>query len=67
MAEIPLAGLLDLRLSPASFKVSAPGSPPLPLRRSFSGPPPAPTTTRSKVVPKALSRSTMELFSTTGT
>ncbi|CAD5194816.1 unnamed protein product [Musa acuminata subsp. malaccensis] len=65
MADIPLAGLLDLRLSPASFKVSPPGPPPLPLRRSFSGPPPAPTTTRSKVVPQALSRSTMELFSTT--
>ncbi|CAL9081994.1 unnamed protein product [Musa textilis] len=65
MAEIPLAGLLDLCLSPSSFKVSPPSPPPLPLRRSFSGPPPAPTTTRSRVIPQALSRSTMELFSTT--
>ncbi|WOK97622.1 putative protein phosphatase 2C BIPP2C1 [Canna indica] len=62
MADIPFSGLLDVRLPPASFKLS----PPLPLRRSLSGPPLAPPQpARTRFVSHALSRSTLELFSTT--
>ncbi|XP_074592374.1 uncharacterized protein LOC141848211 [Curcuma longa] len=65
MAEIPFAGLLDLRLSPACFKLSPPAPPPpLPLRRSLSGPPIHPPPQRSRIAPHSLSRSSLELLST---
>ncbi|KAG6508286.1 hypothetical protein ZIOFF_033660 [Zingiber officinale] len=69
MAEIPFAGLIDLRLSPAYFKLSPPAPlpappPPLPLRHSLSGPPIHLPTQRSRIAPHSLSRPSLELLST---
>lgn len=59
MAEIPLAGLLDLRVSPVSYKTAPPQL--LPLRRSLSGSPP----TRPRPAPHTFARPPLELCSTT--
>nr|XP_010926263.1 probable protein phosphatase 2C BIPP2C1 [Elaeis guineensis] len=63
MAEIPFTGILDLRLTPVSYKTTPPAL--LPLRRSLSGPP----TTRPRPAPHTFARPStppaLEICSTT--
>ncbi|KAG1330765.1 putative protein phosphatase 2C BIPP2C1 [Cocos nucifera] len=63
MAEIPFAGILDLRLTPVSYNTAPPAI--LPVRRSLSGPP----TTRPRPAPHTFARPStppsLEICSTT--
>ncbi|XP_008782121.2 probable protein phosphatase 2C 62 isoform X2 [Phoenix dactylifera] len=63
MAEIPFAGILDLRLSPVSYKTASPGL--LPLRRSLSGSPPARPRPASHTFARPSTPPSLEICSTT--